>query len=272
MHRLYMLFLFLCLAAGPVAQEMMAQPVMNGNFETWSGNCPVNTVPIGWTNYSTSFGPDRAGACAGTVASLQGTSHMNLVWYSGFNLYEGAVQKMSGLGIGAQYRVDFYAVHDQDLYSFGDPAILDFYVDTTVVFSTPELTSGGTWAPYSVTFTATDTAQNIGFRVRAGSSGSSGCVGIDSVTFHGLTPVKEKQPGQTFRIFPNPAEDDFYFATHEPGTVLHSIKNICGLEMWKPDVPQPDGHFNIRALPPGLYLLEVSEGDRKSFVKLVKKY
>ena len=78
-------------------QTNIAQVINNPSFELWpTTSCPYNVAPTGWTNYSTSLGPDQAGTCAGTIVSQQGNSHMNLVWYTGSALAEGARQLITG--------------------------------------------------------------------------------------------------------------------------------------------------------------------------------
>lgn len=200
-----------------------AQVVSGWNFELWDPGCPVNTAPIGWTNFSTSLGSDQSGVCAGTVISYQGDSHMNLVWWTGSGLFEGAEQTITGFTPGQAYKFSFYAINNGNLYSAGAPAILDAYLDSVIIFSTPELSFGGTWTNYGVVFNATSTSHTIGFRVAAGSTGSSGSMGVDAVQMTLVTDVSEQLPELSITVSPNPGDGYFTF---------RSENNIYSLEIW----------------------------------------
>ena len=192
------------------------QTLTNGDFESWPSGCPYNVAPDGWTNFSTSLGPDQAGSCAGTVTSYHGTSHMNLVWYSGSGLIEGAVQTITGLTPGASCEVNFYAINDQGLYSYGDPVILDVYLDNGLFYSTPELLSGGNWTSYTILFTASATHQTLGFKVRDGSTGTSGSVGVDYVTLNGTLNTNDLSQANDFNIYPNPFQNEVIVTIQKP--------------------------------------------------------
>lgn len=179
------------------ALSAQAQTIVQGGFEAWPANCPVNGPPNGWANFSTSLGPDQAGSCAGTVVSFEGSSHMNLVWYSGTGLLEGAAQAVTGLVVGNTYEVSFHAIHDQGLYAANDPTRLEASINGNVMLTTPDLISGDPWAQYSFQFTATSSTHVLGFRVAAGSFGTTGCVGVDAVSISsatGIAPPDAAQP------------------------------------------------------------------------------
>ncbi|HQF27623.1 MAG TPA: T9SS type A sorting domain-containing protein [Bacteroidia bacterium] len=241
-----------------------AQNIINGDFESWPPNCPYNVAPNGWINFSTSLGPDQAGTCAGSVVSHQGNSQMNLVWYTGSNLFEGAEQTISGLSVGDVYHLGFYAINDQGLYSFGDPVILEVYVDSAVVFSTPELTSGGAWVNYSVDFTATNVSHTIGFKVNQGSTGSSGSVGVDEVSFVNLTGLNNLSYENKISIYPNPftqttkirldqkLNDASLSIYNSVGQLVKQLKNISSQEV----TLQRDN------LPSGMYSVHLSAGKK----------
>lgn len=193
-------------ALGPLlATHASAQTIVNGGFETWPAGCPVNTPPNGWANFSTSLGPDQAGGCAGTVASFEGSSHMNLVWYSVNGLLEGAAQAITGLVINNTYEVSFHAIHDQGLYAATDPTVLEASINGTVLLTTPDLVSGDPWALYSFQFTATAATHVLAFRVAAGSSGTTGCVGVDAVTISASTGVAPSPEDAIITVVVDPA-------------------------------------------------------------------
>lgn len=247
-----------------ITNNSNGQIIVNGNFELWPSGCPYNIAPNNWTNFSTSLGPDQAGSCAGTVISYQGSSHMNLVWYSSNGLFEGANQAITGLTIGTIYQMGFYAINDQGLYSFGDPVILDVYLGSSVIFSTPELFSGGAWTAYSLNFTATSTSETIGFKVKAGISGTSGSVGVDAVTINNPTSVKTMVQDNEIKIYPNPFYSSTTLQTDKPlknasltvynsfGQTVKQIDNLAGQTIV----------FYRDNLPSGLYFVRLKEENK----------
>jgi hypothetical protein len=70
---------------------------------------------------------------------------MNLVWWSGTGLLEGAAEAITSLVPGNSYQVSFHAINDQGLYSYGDPAFLEASINGDVLLTTPELFSGQPW-------------------------------------------------------------------------------------------------------------------------------
>lgn len=206
-------------------KQLAAQSIQNGDFESWNGNCPYNTVPVGWTNFSTNLGADKAGNCTGSVAPYQGDAHMNLVWYSSTGLIEGVTQSIDSFAIGASYDLGFQAINNQGLYSFGAPVFCEVYVNGNVIFTTPELFDGGPWTAYTASFVATNDTMTIGFKVKNGLSGTSGSLGIDAVSFLNLTPTQPINDLQDAILFPSPIEDYLYITLKEP------IQKFCSITL-----------------------------------------
>jgi hypothetical protein len=257
------IFLIGLLALG-LAHKSEAQLISNGNFEFWPSGCPYNISPNSWTNFSTQLGPDQAGNCAGTVLSVQGNSHMNLVWHSAIGLIEGAKQIVQGLIIGRTYHLNFYAINDQGLYSYGDPAFLEIYLDSTVIFTTPELVSGGSWTSYSIQFTANSNSKTIGFKIKPGSTGTSGSVGIDSVTLFNPNSSNNLVNDHIINIYPNPF--------HSTATIQSAVHlNQASIVMYHAVGQQVNQWDHISGqnisisrenLPQGLYFICIKEGNK----------
>lgn len=165
--------------------NLYAQVAVNNNFENWPTSCAINQPPTGWTTFTTwtTTDPDEAG-CNGQVVPFSGNAHMNLVWSTGSNVFsEGAEQLISGFSPGTQYSITFWAIHNQGLWASTGKSVCDVYIDSVLVYTTPEMTNGGAWALNTVTFTATATSHLLGFRTEKGPTAtlSSGSVGIDSL-------------------------------------------------------------------------------------------
>ena len=258
-----------------ISATCSGQTIKNGSFESWPSGCPYNVVPDNWTNFSTSLGPDQAGTCAGTVTSYQGSSHMNLVWYSTNGLYEGAIQTLTGLTSGTSYQINFYAINDQGLYSYGDPVILDVYLNNSVIFSTPELTSGGNWTKYSVNFTATATSHNFGFKVQAGSTGTSGSVGIDAVVFDGTEGTNTILNESEYNIYPNPFNNEFIVDIQKQNfkDATFIIQNTLGQTVFVKQnlYPKDKKTINMKELPSGIYFINFTIDGKRAIKKLIKQ-
>lgn len=248
-----------------------AQTILNSGFENWTGNCPVNIAPDDWTNFSTSLGPDEAGACAGAVSSYEGSSHMNLVWSSPSDLLEGASQQVTGLNIGETYIVTFYAVNNRGLYAFDEPANLDFYINSSVVFSTPELISGDPWAQYTVTFVATSTTDTIGFQVMNGSTGTAGSAGVDAVSVTSTVGVNELNAADQFSIYPNPATGTLYlkWPVISSASIKIEILDLSGSLVSEGSVN--DDTIDILKLRSGIYFLRIQTDEGVQQLKFVKE-
>jgi hypothetical protein len=254
------LWLFSTLAWITMTSRCVGQTISNGGFELWPPGCPVNVAPNNWTNFSSSLGPDQAGTCAGTVVSYQGSSHMNLVWYSVNSLFEGAEQTITGLSIGTVYQIGFYAINDKGLYAYTDPVVLDVYINSSVVFSTPVLYSGGVWTAYAVNFTATATSQTLGFRVNAGPSGTAGSVGVDAVAFNQQTGINTLFQDNELEIYPNPFSSQAVLQSDRLlqnvtvemdnclGQTVKQMKNISGRTITLERDDLPSGVYFIKLL------------------------
>ena len=231
-----------------------AQVLLNGNMELWPPNCPFNVPPNSWTNFSTSLAPDQAG-CAGPVVSIQGSSHMNLVW-SNTGLREGCTQQVTSLAPGAPYIIQFFAIHDQGLYASTGSVFLDVYLNSSVIFSTPELFNGGVWTQYAIGFMANNTSETIGFQIRDGNTGTSGSVGVDSVTVDyslGVAPAANFE----FSMYPNPAKSRITLTGSE---FLNSvtITDLSGkLVSEKNDLSVRSMIYELPELAPGLYFVHL---------------
>jgi hypothetical protein len=262
------LFIFISTSNGQVINSI--------SFESWPPGCPYNVAPNGWTNFSTNLGPDQAGTCAGVVNSFQGSSHMNLVW-SNSGLREGAKQAITGLVTGGVYQVSFYAIHDRGLYADTGSVILDFYHNSTIVFSTPELFKGGSWTLYTATFTALATTDTIGFRVAPGLTGTSGSVGVDGDSTMNITSVNNILEDNEFKIYPNPFIGNISVVINKQNikqTIL-TVKNILGQTVFN----QQDNNLNstytkvinLDFLSEGIYLFDIIVDGKRMVKKIVKE-
>ncbi|HRG59296.1 MAG TPA: T9SS type A sorting domain-containing protein [Bacteroidia bacterium] len=263
-------FLFLIV----VSIKLKAQIIENADFELWSGNCPYNVAPIGWSNYSTNLGPDKAGLCTGTVLPYSGSAHMNLVWYSSTGLIEGAYQAVPGFLVGMNYELTFQAINNQGLYSFGDPVFCEVYVNGMVNFTTPELYNGGSWTAYSTNFVATNDTMIIGFKVKNGLSGTSGSLGIDAVGFANLTPNTYKFIEQSIVINPCPIQDVMEINISNRNfkqcslTLFDAIGNLI-FEEFIPNINLPL-KVNISTLPVGIYVAQINIDGQLHNKKIIK--
>lgn len=237
------------------ALPVQAQTIVQGGFEAWPANCPVNGPPNGWANFSTNLGPDQAGSCAGTVVPFEGSSHMNLVWYSVNGLLEGAAQAVTGLVVGNTYEITFHAIHNQGLYADNDPTRLEASINGAVMLTTPDLISGDPWAQYTFQFTATSSTHVLGFRVAAGSIGTTGCVGVDAVSISsttGIAPVASAQ-GSTVGAWYDGAQSALWVRdpqfTNAPYDLLDGSGRVVRSGVL--------GHqrIDVDGLPQGLYVL-----------------
>lgn len=247
-------------AALLLAATLHAQTINEPGFENWGVGCPVNTAPNGWTNFSTNLGPDQAGTCAGTVVSYEGSSHMNLVWYSVNGLEEGAAQVITGLVPGSLYEVSFYAIHDQGLYAANDPTKLEGYINGAVMLTTPDLVSGDPWAFFSFAFPADSTAAELGFQVVAGSSGTTGCVGVDAVAISIISGVHDGSDAAPIAVGFDAAAHTLHFRSSEP---LRDIVLMDGLGRVAVSTSANTNaaQVDMSAHPPGMYLYRVVLAD-----------
>ena len=251
-----------------------AQTIVNADFEQWNGNCPYNTIPTGWTNFSTSLGPDKAGNCTGSVAPFSGDAHMNLVWYSSTGLIEGATQTISGFTIGTTYDLAFQAINDQGLYSFGAPVFCEVYVNGNVIFTTPELFDGGAWTAYTASFVATNDTMTIGFKVKNGLSGTSGSLGIDAVSFLNLMGNKASDMNKDITIFPCPMNELMHIKLPDPFKYFCKITlyNNLGENVYAQmsNVDQPEFVLDVAQLTKGIYFVQCNIDGKVYYKKVIK--
>ena len=251
-----------------------AQIIDNADFEQWTGTCPYNVAPTGWTNFSTSLGPDKAGNCTGSVLPYSGSAHMNLVWYSTTGLLEGASQTIDSFVVGGNYELTFQAINDQGLYSFGDPVFCEVYLNGSVIFTTPELFDGGVWTAYSVGFVASNDTMTIGFKVKNGLSGTSGSLGIDAVGFANLTQNQDLYSKEELILFPCPALDHAQLLIPDMNFKNCSVilLNTLGQQVLQEEI-QPDKQslqFDVSQLMMGTYIAQINIDGTLYLKKLVK--
>jgi hypothetical protein len=254
-----------------------AQFIVNGDMEAWPPNCPLNTVPDSWTNYSTTAAaPDQAGTCAGTVTSHSGSSHMNLGWINS-GLEEGAVQTVSGLTLGTEYRISFWGINNQGLYATPGDVVLEIHKNSLMVFTTPNLVSGGAWTEYIFDFVATAPSEVIGVRVKPGTSGTSGAAGVDDFAVTELVGIRDgmlHKPG----VHPNPAQDRVYITQGDyvVGDLQHvpfTVSNLLGQVVLQSEVNFTSqlASFDVSTLRPGVYVLQMMVGEHEVSTKIVKE-
>lgn len=248
------------------------QFITNGDFEAWTGNCPTNTPPDSWTNYSTSLGPDEGGACAGSVTAHGGSSYMNLVWINS-GLQEGATHTVQNLTIGVAYRISFWAINSQGLYANPGDCILELHRNSQMVYATPNLASGGAWTQYTYDFTATGPVEPVALRVVPGTTGTSGSVGVDDFS---LTPVVGVHPGMRHQVtvFPSPATDVLHVSLGDMGSVSQvpfSISNLVGQQIQRSTVDFQQGRtaMDLATLHAGIYFLTLELDGEQATEKFV---
>lgn len=245
--------------------------VINGDFEAWPSGCPYNTAPNNWTNYSTSLGPDQSGTCAGTLTSHSGSSHMNLVWIDS-GLEEGAVQNVGGLTAGVTYRISFWGANNQGLYSAGGDCIIEIHRNSTPIFATPNLVSGGPWTEYSVEFTASASTETLGVRVKQGNSGTSGSAAVDDFSVSNAVSIHDAL-FQAFSISPNPAASSLRVSYAGSESANCRVLSVMGAEVLPPVslMASTGTDLDISTLSPGIYLLEMTAGSQRAVRKFIKE-
>lgn len=90
--------------------------------------------------------------------------------------------------------------------------------------------------------------------------------GQDLVRINDETPIQEKG----FKLYPNPAYgDEIYITTKFNGEKLIQIFDVFGEAVLTERIT--NNRLNISRLVPGIYVLQVTEQDRKMTRKLVVK-
>jgi hypothetical protein len=270
------LSLQLLLALICCASFAQAQLIVNGDMELWTGNCPLNTPPDGWTNYSTQLiGPDQAGTCAGTVTSHSGSSHMNLCWiFTGTQ--EGAIQTLNNLPMGITCHVEFWAINNNGLYADPGDCRVEVHRNSTPIYSTQNLVAGGAWTYHTVDFVVNSPIEPIGIRVVAGTAGTSGSAGVDDFSVTQLVNVGE--PGKNvLKVYPVPTTDALFIdlgdgLVQNLGDVPFVVRNVVGQTLEKGQVSFAGGkaRLDLEHLQAGVYFLDLLvEGEQvvRKFVK-----
>lgn len=268
------IFIFTLLVSSITTQLFGQQLLVNGDMELWISGCPFNTAPDNWNNYSTSLGPDQAGSCAGTLAAHQGLSYMNLVWTNA-GLREGASQIVTGLVIGVDYKITFWANNSKGLYAQPGSGKIDVFLDQSTVFTTPEMASGDAWTEYTVDFTATASSHVLAFRVNAGSSNTSGSMGIDQVFLGPAVGIRDGMM-HSMRVYPNPAQDIIMieqgdYINDSEWTTEFQILNVQGQNIRQGIASFSNGNssLDISDLRPGVYFLRINHELAPQYFKLI---
>lgn len=93
---------------------------------------------------------------------------------------------------------------------------------------------------------------------------------------NGISNLSRKLAQDDLILYPNPAISEITLQIHlnkEPIPVTISIKDILGRRLWQKDYGMLSGNqkiiLNVAPFNPGLYILELDEGDTKLFKKMV---
>lgn len=256
---------------------LRAQFITNGDFESWTGNCPLNVAPNSWTNYSTpGAAPDQAGTCAGTVTAHGGASYMNIGWIN-TGLMEGAVQTISGLTLGRTYRITFWGINSQGLYATPGDCMIQLHQNSISVFSTPNLVSGGAWTMYTYDFVGTSPSEVVGVRVVPGTSGTSGSAGVDDFQVTELVDVRDAMM-HPITVWPSPTTDALYidqgdYYTSDLQGVAYTVTNIVGQTMQESALNFANGkaRLDLQGYRPGIYTLSMMVEGQKEVRKFMVK-
>lgn len=114
------------------------------------------------------------------------------------------------------------------------------------------------------------------------SSSDTGAFGMNTPAFFCLDSIKMFMPGgienndlfSAFTIFPTPAENTLQIEIKNPAILPESIRiyNLNGQVIWnKPIQNNANLSFDISALSPGMYMVEIESKQGKSRQKLIKK-
>jgi len=240
MKNVYLIGLILFLGTSAFSQS-----ITNGDMESWPAGCPYNTAPDSWVNFtvgSSSLGPDQAGSCYGSTPAYEGDSYMNLV-YTG-SAEEGAEYTLSGLTIGVEYTITFHARNSDGIYASSGSGSIDVFHQGSVIYTTPELISPGSWAEYTANFTAATSTDNIAFRIVPG-TGSSGSLGIDAVSISGGSSADVED---VLNVEFNGVETAEIYIYDLQGI---KIKEVHGLNS------QSSNAVDISEIPSGIYLVRL---------------
>ncbi len=84
--------------------------------------------------------------------------------------------------------------------------------------------------------------------------------------------ITEQKTGEEFTIFPNPADSKLYLGFSDPATQVYyiTITNVIGRTIYMLPRPQWQNGIDVSSLPPGNYLLNVT--DEKTKITLTRKF
>lgn len=178
----------LCLGT---TDHAVGQEFVNASFEAWGSAtlCGVNTPPDSWASFN---GPGAPGVDEGNFAlcfhtipagAHDGTTYVRS--YATVGGGEGIAQVVSGLVPGRTYQVRFY-YSGSNVYGGTADGAWRTYIDGVNIDETPYYSSlQTTWSERTMTFTATSTQHEVGFRGWRTQSGTgSASLGLDDVSIH----------------------------------------------------------------------------------------
>lgn len=175
-----------------------SQSIANASFEDWIDSCAVDQAPVGWTNWSTSGGPDQRGPnCIGNIPAFDGTNFMCLRWASGgSNVSEGVATDISGLTIGETYTISFYTRPD-DYWAYAEDVLLMFYIDSTIISNSQLIPANSDWQEVLFHFTATAPIHQFSFNVTdGGGTCAYAALVIDNMSISKVTGIGELNAGE----------------------------------------------------------------------------
>lgn len=246
-----------------------AQTFVNGGFEDWPDSCSVNTAPSGWTIFSPPGGPNQRGLyCEGSIIPYEGNSYMSLQWSSGSGfIHDGASQIISDLVVAQSYAVSFYAI-PCDYSWYHEPINVLVFLDSVLVYVTPELQENDPWTPFSLDFIASDTAIKISFQALEFDQGSSSfaSLGIDAVSISSTAETSENLRTRMI-VYPNPTSDLLFISEIQSSADQLSILDLNGKIVLTTTI-QKNG-IDVSSLAPGFYYicLDGNHADMIPFVK-----
>jgi hypothetical protein len=182
---------------------------------------------------------------------------------------------VTGLNVGTVYRITFWANNSKGYYAQAGPGIVDVYIDQNVIYSTSEMASGDAWTENSVDFTATATSHTLAFRVNAGSSNTSGSMGVDDIFLGPAVGIRDNMM-HPMSVYPNPANQSATIAQGDyikdaNWTTEIQILNVQGQLIRKGNAAFSNGltNLDISELNSGVYFLKVAHDLAPKYLKLI---
>ena len=86
-----------------------------------------------------------------------------------------------------------------------------------------------------------------------------------------ITGTAEPTFAESIRIFPNPTQDVLVIEFRQAGLRGIELFNISGRSMRKLEAKNPEERLDISALPAGMYVVEVTQGERKMAYRVLKE-